>query len=74
MFTHWASNKESDRLIDLVQIAFGSWGPKSVCIGFVEEVDICVSISSFRDGKLFLRGQARLRVFVRDLDLDRMRF
>lgn len=53
MFTHWASKKESCSPIDFVLTTFGSRGPRGVRINYVEGVDICVSMSSFRDEKLF---------------------
>lgn len=75
MFTHWASKKESCSPIDLVLTTFGSRGPRGVRIGCVEGVDVCVSMSSFRDEKLFW-GEIKLvqEVFTGDLDLDCVRF
>lgn len=75
MFTHWASEEESAGPIDLVLTAFGSQGPKGVCLVCVKEVDAGVSVSFSRNVRFFLGNVKPFRVvLVGDLDFDRVRF
>lgn len=75
MFTHWASGEESGDPIDLVLTVFGFWGPISIRLVCVQEIDVGVIVSLSCNVRLFWGDvQQFCTVLVGDLDLERVRF